>query len=1112
MNKRIIILLSAAVIITAAAFFAIKSRDPKPAAVEAAVFVKSPDYLAMETEEVIRIKKLRVSGYYKDEKPVIAAVEKTVPENAVKKPVPVKKPKAEKKEEIKKIPPKKTELPPEPSEPAPDIAVIQKTEEKAIEPEEEKAEEKSDVWTDKPLFSLETPEDRSFYRKKVFISGKTLDPEISSFTWKIKEGKPEKIETDYAGEFGFYVPTENFTESLKIYMNAVKDDGNSHDKLIVLFSRNAKPEIIIDKPENNYEFGKYVTVEGKVSVPGHDGYISDLLKEAVISLSPAGYEDNLVIGKNGKFKYIADTSSLEIKEKQNLLINVSLNNYKSGSASVEISRSNFEFVDYKIIAGNSTITFDWDNIPVEAEYRISIKSSGSENKVIRGIESPVKLGSLVNSTVYSVRIEAEEAETGEILKGKNEQVLPLDPASIQPDAEGVFGRIKVKWPHVKGAEKYNLHKKCIRSGEEMSLLTAFSGKSFTDDNVNPSEKYSYSVKPYGLISVRSLETVSSPSTGAESKIHEIKNIEESDIIKNVFVINNYAYSICDEKIIISDISDLDNPLYVGEINEQADSLTVDEEYCYIISAEKGFILYRISDPSNPVQIVRREQYKGKCIWAKFPYVYISEEDKGIRVLDVEDPEMPEKKELYNGYSFSSMSVVTLDDRSYIAACNKENNIALFDIKTEGKLLKKYEIDPGFTVSKTKATIVNNSIVTAALTAENRIILFNFNSGINENEITEKHMINGSGNITGFSFFTAHNGRSFLAAVKESSADLYSVDINGDPSFFTAIEKKDNEKLSFCNDNSGYAYIIKSDNRIKLYRVMTEGVSYVNNSFVFPGKVYDFNISGSFVTALTEEGIFKSDRNRYYPESVSLSQGDYRQIWSTPSYTAAINKNYNYEIFSYNSSSPLTADNNGIRGIKAKSVGDYSVILNEENKVLVFSFDITKNAPRLIAETDREDINDLFTFSDSGESYTGLILDSSLEILKITENGFVKGPEIIISDIKKPDSIKCEEIDNSVNINLYSDNKIYQFLFSEGAIKAVSTEQNSSNSISLFGKLIVESQGEDGISIYKKINGRKTLVSRCSGVFSFNTEYNNGKLYSRGFNSVEEIIPVIPDWY
>ena len=1109
MGKKVILILSAAVIITAAVFFALNNRYSKQDAAEAAVYEEMPDYLALETDEVIRIKKLRIEGYFNTSEPEPAVTVKKAP--SVKKEN--KQPEKQKKipEPVKNI---EQETVPPLVEPAPEVAVIQKNEPDEIikEEKEEVPEEKSDIWTDKELFLVKTPENKGFYRKKVFVSGKTLDTELESFKWKTEDGKYQEIETDYAGEFGFYIPSNDLRKRLKIYITAVKNEESRHEKILVLFNRNVKPEIIIEKPLNNYRFGKYLVVKGKINIPGHQGYISDLLEESLISISPAGYEDKLLISKKGEFKYVADTSELELAGKQKLLINAFLNNHKSGSSSIEILKSDYDLVDYEITAGDSSISFSWDEIPVDASYRINISSSDSANKIINNIKSPVKLGSLINSTVYKVQIEAEETETGEILTGRKESVLPLDPVSIKPSAEGFFGRVKIKWPHVKGADKYMLFKKALRSNNNETLLEHFSGSSFTDENVTPAERYSYSVQPSELISVRSFETVASPSTGAEKKIHEIKNLVEADRILNVFIVNNYAYSLTDKKIIISDISDIDNPLYVGEISEKADSIAVDEEYCYIISEESGFVLYNISNPSLPVQIVRREQYKGKNIWTRFPFVYISETDKGIRVLDITQPEMPAKKTLYSSYFFSSMPVISREEKSYMTAYDINNNIAVFNIEPEGKLTADTEIKTEVNIRKAQSSFINGSIITAVMTAENEIILFSQNPENRENKLTDKHLIESIG-ITDFNFYSAHSGRSYLAVEKINSADLYSLNEKGEPSFFTSVKKDADEYLSFCHDNSGFAYIVKSQNNIEIYRIMTEGVSYINNSFKFPDKIHDFDITDSIITALTDNGIFSSDRNSYFPEAELISDGSYRRMWSTPYYTAAITKKYDYELFLQGNKTALTVESGGIKGVKAESSGDYSVILNEDNEVLVFSFDITKNAPLLIAETKRENINNIFAFSDENSNYAGMIFDNHIEILEITEdNGFIKTAEAEIEVKEKINNIKHLRNKDTVDINLYSDNIISSYKFTGGLLQRNYTEKNSNSAESVFGDLTVVSEGEEGISIYKNIDGRRILVSRCSGVFSFDTEYFDGRIYSRGFNTVDEIIPVIPVWF
>ena len=1100
-------------------------------------------FLKQEIKEVTEIKKLAAAGFFPEREPEkintekkavnVAVAEKKeehLPPPAKEKPVikappekveavshaesePEKEVKDESAEVVEEavVPEPEAEPIPEPIEITPEkepveIALIQKPEPEAVKEEaEEEPEENSDVWTEKELFTLETPEDRSFYRKKVFVSGKILDPEITDFSWKVENGESTEIETDYAGEFGFYIPTEELSDSLKVYMSAVKRDESRHDKLIVLFNRKVKPEVVIRRPENKYEFGKYLTVEGQVNIPGHQKYLEDLIEETRISLTPAGLDEDISLQKDGSFRHVINTDEYDIRYEQKLIVDVSLKNFKSGSESVEISSSSYSLVDYRVDAGNKSISLSWDNIPVKADYRIKLKSGNSEPRVFENIKSPVVLNSLENDNIYNIQLEAEEADNGIVLTGKDERVLPIDPDSLKPDAEGYFGRINVKWQKVKSAEKYNLLRKSVRTSRDEVLISSYRGNSYTDENVSPADIFSYSVEPSGIISMKSSETAAKSSDGSRSKIHQIINVEDSEKIKKVIVINNYAYSVTDNKILITDISDLKNPEYAGEINETADSLSVDEEYCYIVSDDKGLVLYNIFNPSNPVQIVRREQYKGSSVWSDFPFVFLSETGKGIRVLNFEDPEHPEKVKLYNDYSFSDFSVTKHDGQNYITGFNPSGKVSVFKIKEEGRLLKYDEIDAGQGISKAQSVFSGNNLITAVLSGK-KIILFRRN----EDSAAEVAHVIDSPEINDFNFFTAHDRRSFLAVLKDKTTDLYFIDSAGIASFFTSERKGRDDSVNICSDKSGNAYLVKSEENLGLYRIMTEGISYINNCYTFPDVINDFKITDREIIALTDSGIYSSDRSKYYPEPVLLSEGVYRRLWANSLYTAAVNNDYDYEIFPSAGSKAVTADNDGIRGRKAETAGDYSVILNEDNEIIVFSFDITKNAPKVVSYVKRDNAENIFTFSDKSVDYVGVINRENVEIFKITGSSELE--KISEIDQLKAEYAICEEIDDSVFINIYVGNSIKRYQFSDGNISEIQEEINSSGNIFLFGNLIVRSEGEDGISIYKNIDSARTLVSRCSGIFSFNTKFSDGKIYSRGFNSIDEIVPVIPEWF
>ncbi len=64
--------------------FSLNNRYSTQDAAEAVVFAESPDYLALEAEEVVRIKKLRIEGYYKSGELKTEVVEKKTVKKAVK--------------------------------------------------------------------------------------------------------------------------------------------------------------------------------------------------------------------------------------------------------------------------------------------------------------------------------------------------------------------------------------------------------------------------------------------------------------------------------------------------------------------------------------------------------------------------------------------------------------------------------------------------------------------------------------------------------------------------------------------------------------------------------------------------------------------------------------------------------------------------------------------------------------------------------------------------------------------------------------------------------------------------------------------------------------------
>ncbi len=993
-------------------------------------------------------------------------------------------------------------------QPEVETVVILKPAEETPEIESEESSEPEildEVISTEPLFSVETPETKSFYSKRIFVSGKVLDSELSSFGWRKGEGDFTDIETDYAGEFGFYVPAEDISEQIHINISAEKTDGSKHEKNIVLFSKNVKPEITINKPYQSYKFGKFLVTEGKIDIPGHERYIQDLVKEAKISLFPAGIEDEISIGRDGSFRNIMVLENRNMDSSQKLIINISLKNYKSSTVSMELLKSRFDLVDYDIKAGNGLISVNWNDIPFESTYRLYFSDEKGEEKVYENISSPLMFSNLSNGKLYRLRLEALKTESGEIFKGADEKVLPLDPGYMKPSVTEEFQSIGVSWAGIKKAESYQLFRKSERTGDEKILFDRYEGTMFIDRDVSPADLYSYSVKPSGYITVRSLETEARPSTGGNKKIHFVISPDNSGSIRNTYILNNYAYLIKENEITVSEVTDILNPVYTGRIEEKAVSLSVDEKYCYIVSENEGLRIYDISDPSNPVPVIRKEQYKSDNIWSMYPYLFLNEPEKGLRVLNVENPASPERLALYNDFHFNRGSVAALGENIFLSAIDETGKAALFRVKNDGSLERNNLPVLGDELFRTYLCSAGEILFYASLSSRGKLSLYALNRNM---DIISEDTVP-VGEFEGLEFFKTSYDRVFFSVLKGNSVVFYNIDKNGKAGYFSSYDKKKDENISFCNDKNGYSYFLKSAANGSVFRVMTEGISYINNRFIYPDRVYDFYIGDKYVFAATESGIYYSDKNKFESKAVRLASGHYKEVWHNSSYTGAVDETDKYYIFSDIAKEPAVYPAGPLAGGKTVISETYAAVLVKNKGITIYK-DIDK-VPYLYASVDDEKIIDFAMFKRENEEYIVTVRKKEGDIYKITADGKTE----VLFSFKEDSDIKGVYTGTGSDnyITVYTEKYISGKHYNSSSLETdVTVSRGNKNDMRLYGNILVEPDGERGVFIYKNTGDGPFLVSICPGIFSFDVKYYDGKIYSRSFNSIEEIIPVIPDWF
>lgn len=203
-------------------------------------------------------------------------------------------------------------------------------------------------------------------------------------------------------------------------------------------------------------------------------------------------------------------------------------------------------------------------------------------------------------------------------------------------------------------------------------------------------------------------------TRAESSHVDLLSHVLQGELRDVIVLGSYAYTVAGKNFLIFDISDKSNPTPIGilEIPSASYGLDIAGSYAYIANSLNGLWIVDISDATDPsltgayqienllsydVSVYGNYAYVANIdfydrggvtviniaspsnpteedyisLWdyvtgvhAVYPYLYVANSDRGLRILDITDPANP----IPRGYdeSFSAHRVFSLGDYAYVA--------------------------------------------------------------------------------------------------------------------------------------------------------------------------------------------------------------------------------------------------------------------------------------------------------------------------------------------------------------------------------------------------------------------------------------------------------------
>jgi len=136
-------------------------------------------------------------------------------------------------------------------------------------------------------------------------------------------------------------------------------------------------------------------------------------------------------------------------------------------------------------------------------------------------------------------------------------------------------------------------------------------------------------------------------------------------IGDIIVQNNRAYIINSSGLQIWDVSNSENPILTGQLNQSlfGNKLALSEGYAYIADSHQGLRIIDVSNSSLPVEVGSYAVYGGTPdAFISGNYAYLSQYTDGMIILDISNPSVP-------------IFVSNFTDADYVNEIYVENNFA-----------------------------------------------------------------------------------------------------------------------------------------------------------------------------------------------------------------------------------------------------------------------------------------------------------------------------------------------------------------------------------------------------------------------------------------------------
>lgn len=517
-----------------------------------------------------------------------------------------------------------------------------------------------------PFIEIISPENWSFYKKKVQIEGRIANAvndsesvsKIGTVTWEIEGLKePEELVFGSDGIFFLSFSADSFSGILDILIKAEGSEDLIALKKLVLFDGNIQPELTLISPINESVYGAALRISGNVTDPsavdlGLTGPAS--LEYSLFpvdnSSSDKQISGTIPVRSDGSFSKII--FSRDFSGEQLVTITVHGRNGRTLESSVSILEAKSDIPGFTVVQEDAAVMLYWNPLPDARTYNMYYTDAGidpvdEDGNVFPIIESPVIIRNLREGYLHRFQLEAvssenESEKTGSYWSEISEMIL-LMPDTLKPTVTPGYQQISLSWSNIPGTESFDILRSENNAAFYSIIEKGLNSTSYIDRDVVFGKSFSYQIRP-------SLEGSSGSSTVTaeslpfpEEKTAVIGEFRSSNL-QDIEVAGSYIFLANGTSgIRVIDNDDPVRPLEVGRYpSEDTKDIIIRGERAYIADGFRGIKILDINDPGNPILLGSRKTIDATSLALIEDTVFIADGEAGIKIIDISSERRPSR--------------------------------------------------------------------------------------------------------------------------------------------------------------------------------------------------------------------------------------------------------------------------------------------------------------------------------------------------------------------------------------------------------------------------------------------------------------------------------------